>query len=93
MINQNELLKIVMGLDESRIPLKDLIIYLMHLKRLIEVFMIHKQRIPMRIFLNVNTSEDIVRNWLQQALTKRIAIMYQKHIKRSICISICLSGA
>ena len=93
MINQNELLfvltyilKIVMGLDESRIPLKDLIIYLMHLKRLIEVFMIHKQGIPKRLFLNVKTSEDIVRHLVQQGLTKRITIVYQKHINCSICI-------
>ena len=74
----------------------DLIIYLMHLKleyTLIEVLMIHKKRIPMRLFLTVNTSEDIVWHLLQQALTKRITIMYQKHIKHSICISICLSGA
>ena len=47
------ILKIVVSLDESRIHLKYLIIYVMHLKleyTLIEVFMIHKQRIPMKLF-------------------------------------------
>ena len=37
--------------------------YLIHIKfeyTLIEVFMIHKQGIPNRLFLNVKTSEDIV---------------------------------
>ena len=75
--------------DESRIHLQDLIFYLIHIKfecTLIEVLMIHKQGIPKRLFLNVNTNEDIVPHLVQQALTKRITIVYQKHIKRSICI-------
>ena len=77
------------SLDESRIHLQDLIIYLIHIKvecTLIEVFMIHKQGIPKRLFLNGKTSEDIVRHLVQQGLTKRITIVYQKHIKRLICI-------
>ena len=55
MIDQNEY--------ESRIHLQDLIIYLIHIKfecTLIEVFMIHKQGIAKRLFLNVKTNDDIV---------------------------------
>ena len=42
---------------------RDLIIYSVHVKfeyTLIKVFMIHKQGIPKRLFLNVKTSEDIL---------------------------------
>ena len=54
--------------------------------------MIHKQGIPKRLFLNGKTSEDIVRHLVQQGLTKRITIVYQKHIKRQMHINMYVTG-